>query len=448
MSDTLKRDAEYLSPALARAHEIVVVKGEGSYVYDETGRKFLDLTSGIAVNQLGHAHPEVVQAIAEQAAKCIHTSCVVHYPANIDLAEKLASIMPTGINSTFFSNSGAEAMDGAIKLAKLLQPGRTNILVHKGGFHGRTLGATALTASKSTYRRYFEPLLPGVHVVEFPNVYECGTAKSRDFVVEHITDITMRYFDSVLHPQSIAAIVVEPVQGEGGYVPASGLHGGKNYLQFLREFCDKHGILLIFDEVQCGMGRTGKWFASQYYGVVPDIQVMAKGLSGGMPLGAFATRKELMHKMPPGSHGTTFGGNPVSCRAALKLIEILERDKVMDNAITRGEQVFKFFETKFPGSDTRKPVPEGASRTNDPKPGYSYSAYHNPKVQVRGLGLMLALVFPDADIVTKIKKHAFAKDVLLLGCGTYANIIRLAPDLIIKEADLQKGLEVITEVIS
>jgi 4-aminobutyrate aminotransferase len=248
--------------------------------------------------------------------------------------------------------------------------------------------------------------------------------------------------------KSLAAIVIEPVQGEGGYIPSAGLNGTKSYLKFLREFCDKHGILLIFDEVQCGMGRTGKWFASEYYEVVPDIQIMAKGLSGGMPLGAFATRKELMYKMPPGSHGTTFGGNPISCRAALKLIEILQRDKVMDNVLARGEQVFKFFESKFPVSDTRKPVADGSTKTNDPKSGYSFSAYHNPKIQVRGLGLMLALVFPDAEQVNKIKKHAFDKNVLLLGCGTYANIIRLAPDLIISEANLQKGLDIIAEVIN
>jgi 4-aminobutyrate aminotransferase len=447
MSDYLTRDAEYLSPALARAHEIVITHAKGSYVFDDKGNKYLDFTSGIAVNQLGHSHPEVVSAIAEQAAKCIHTSCVVHYPANIDLAEKLSEICPGDLSMSFFSNSGAEAMDGAIKLAKLAKPGRTNILVHRGAFHGRTLGATALTTSKSSYRRYYEPLMPGVHVTEFPNIYEIGTTRGREFLVDHLLEIFQRYCDSVLHPESIMAIVVEPVQGEGGYIPASGLHGGKNYLQVLREFCDKYGILLIFDEVQSGMGRTGKWFASEHFGVVPDIQVMAKGLSGGMPLGAFVARKDLMKQMPPGSHGTTFGGNPVSCAAALKMIEILKRDKVIENVVKKGEEVFEFISSKFPNSDTRNPVPEGSPKTNSPKSGHGFSAYHNPKIQVRGLGLMIALVFPDAEIVNKIKKQALAEGLLLLGCGTYGNIIRLAPDLLISSADLRAGLEIITKII-
>ena len=447
MSDYLKRDAEFLSPALARAHEIVITHAKGSFVYDDQGKKYLDLTSGIAVNQLGHSHPEVVEAIAQQAAKCIHTSCVVHYPANIDLAEKLADICPGDLACSFFANSGAEAMDGAIKLAKLAQPGRTNILVHRGAFHGRTLGATALTTSKSSYRRYYEPLMPGVHVTEFPNIYEIGSPRGREFLVDHLLEIFQRYCDSVLHPESIMAIIVEPVQGEGGYIPSAGLHGGKNYLQCLRDFCDKYGILLIFDEVQSCMGRTGKWFASEHFGVVPDIQVMAKGLSGGMPLGAFIAKKELMQKMPPGSHGTTFGGNPVSCAAALKMIEILKRDKVIENVAAKGEYVFEYMTKKFPGSDTREPVLEGAVKTNSPKSGHGFSAYHNPKIQVRGLGLMIALVFPDADIVNKIKKHALSKGVLLLGCGTYGNIIRLAPDLLISKEDLELGLDIITELV-
>jgi 4-aminobutyrate aminotransferase len=430
MSEILRRDAEYLSPALGRAFDLVAVRGEGSYLYGDDGKEYLDLTAGIAVNQLGHAHPEIVQAISEQAAKYIHTSCVVHYPANIDLAEKLAKIMPGEINNTFFCNSGAEGIDGSIKLARKLRPGRANLVVFKGGFHGRTLAGTSLTSSKASYRRYYEPLLSGVHYLDFPNVYDGKTEKDRKFVVEHSISCMKKYFDRVVHPETVAAMIVEPVQGEGGYIPAAGLHGGENFLKYLRGFCDEHGIILVFDEVQSGMGRTGKWFASQWYDVVPDIQVMAKGLSGGVPLGAFASTKEMMYEMAPGSHGSTFGGNPIACRAALKLIEIIERDKVMDNVIARSEQIFKFFEDKYPKSDTRKATGE-----------------HNDKIKVRGLGLMVGLVFPDAKTVDKIKKHAYEKNVLLLGCGTYGNIIRLAPDLIITEKNLAKGLEVIAEAI-
>jgi len=441
--DYLKRDKEYLSPALSRATEIVLGKAEGSFIYDIEGKKYLDLTSGIAVNQLGHSHPEVVEVIAKQAANCIHTSCVVHYPANIDLAEKLASIMPGNLSSTFFANSGAEAIDGAIKLAKLAKPGRTNIVVHRGSFHGRTLGAVSLTTSKNSYRKYFEPLLPGIHVTEYPNIYEIGTAKGREFLVKHLDDIFNNYLDNVVAPETIAAIVIEPILGEGGYIPAPGIDGTYNYLKKLREFCDKHEILLIFDEVQCGMGRTGKWFASEYYGIVPDIQVMAKGLSGGMPLGAFAASKELMHKMPPASHGSTFGGNHVACAAALKLIEIVERDKILDAVNSKSKLVFDFFENKFPNSNTHKPVADGSPRSNEPLRGHGFSAYHNPQLQIRGVGLMIALVFPSNEIATKVKKQSLEKGVLLLGCGIHGNIIRLAPDLTITEKDLLHGLEII-----
>lgn len=431
MSDTLKRDAEYLSPALGRAFDLVAVKAEGSFIYGEDGKKYLDMTSGIAVNQIGHSHPEVVQAIAEQAAQCIHTSCVVHYPANIDLAEKIAQIAPGDLSSTFFCNSGAEAVDGSIKLAKRLKPGRNNFIAFKGAFHGRTLGATGFTSSKSAYRKFYDPLIPGIHHLGFPNVYDVSKQESRDYLVEHYQKFFKSYFDTAVHPESVAAIIVEPMQGEGGYIPAPGLDGTKNYLQFLREFCDQHEILLIFDEVQSGVGRTGKWFASEHWGVVPDIQLMAKGLSGGLPLGAFTSRKELMHQMPPGSHGSTFGGNPVACRAALKLLEVIERDNVMDNVKARSEQVFKFFESKFPGSDTRKPAEE-----------------HNKKIKVRGLGLMIGLIFEDADTVNRIKKYAYERGVLLLGCGTYGNIIRLAPDLTITEENLQQALDLIAEAIA
>lgn len=416
--DYLRNDAEYLSPALSRAFDIVVAKGSGSYLFDIEGNRYLDFTAGIAVNQLGHCHPEVVQAISEQAAQCIHTSCVVHYPANIELATKLAQIMPGEISSTFFSNSGAEAIDGAIKLAKLAKPDRPNIISHRGAFHGRTIGSVSLTNSKASYRKYFGVLMPGVYTIPYPNIY----ADKNEAELEAETRFALNeLFDKTVAPETVAAIFVEPVQGEGGYIPAPGVKGSWNYLQFLRELCDKHGILLVFDEVQSGMARTGKWFASEYYGVVPDILVMAKGLSGGLPLGAFASTKELMHKMPVASHGSTFGGNPVSCKAALKLIEIIERDRVMDNVAARSKQVFDFFESRFPGSSQRK----------------------NESLSVRGLGLMIALEFKDADTVNRIKKIAFENKLLLLGCGTYGNIIRLAPDLIISQSDLQAGLDVI-----
>ncbi len=403
----------------------MTARASGSYIYDMDGDAYLDFTSGIAVNQVGHSHPEVVQAIAEQAALCIHTSCVTYYPAVIELGEKLAEILPGNIDTTFFSNSGAEAIDGAIKLAKLAKPGRTNIIVHKGGFHGRTIGGTSLTTSKSVYRKYYEPLLPGVHATEYPNVYAFDTETERlDYELNESKRELRRLLETTVSPDTVAAIFIEPIMGEGGYIAAP-----KSYLKHLRELCDEHGILLIFDEVQSGMARTGRWFACEHTGIVPDIIVMAKGLSGGIPLGAFSASKALMSLMPAGSHGSTFGGNPVSCRAALKLIEIIERDKVMANVDARSKQVFDFFSKYYPGSDSRQ-----LTKTSLP-------------VRLRGVGLMIGIEFDSADIVNTVKNYCFKNKLLLLGCGTYGNTIRLAPDLTITEANMAKGLEIIRAAI-
>ena len=217
----IAQDREFLSPALNRAFSIVTERASGSYIYDTDGNAYLDFTSGIAVNQLGHSHPEIVEAIAKQAALCIHTSCVTHYPSVIELGARLASLMPGNINSSFFSNSGAEAIDGSIKLAKLARPGRTNILVHKGGFHGRTIGGTSLTTSKSLYKKFYEPLLPGVHAVEYPNIYAYDSDAERlDYELNLSRKELQRVFETTAHPDTIAAIYIEPVLGEGGYIPA------------------------------------------------------------------------------------------------------------------------------------------------------------------------------------------------------------------------------------
>ena len=425
----LASDAEFLSPALGRVFHFVAKRASGSYVYDLNDKPYLDMTSGIAVNQLGHSHPEIVDEIKKQAELCLHTSCVVHYPANIELAEALARIMPGDLSSTFFCNSGAEAADGAIKLIKILQPGRNNFIVHRGSFHGRTLGATALTTSKASYRKYFDPLIPGVNVINFPNAFAHKTSTERKNFEEQMHKELDLVFATHLAPESVAAIFIEPVLGEGGYLPAP--FQFVNYLKHLRQLCDKYGILLVFDEVQSGIARTGKWFASEHYGVVPDIQLMAKGLSGGLPLGAFASRKELMYKMPPGSHGSTYGGNPLSCKAALKMLEIIERDDVMSKVRAKSQIIFDHFEKEFPGSNSHT---------------LRDTSLETP-VRVRGLGLMIGLELASAEITTKVKEYAFSKQLLILPCGAFANIIRLAPDLTMSEEDIKKGLEIITEAI-
>lgn len=425
MSNYLERDRKYLSPALGRAFELVVTEAKGSYLTNEDGTKYLDMTSGIAVNQVGHSHPEVVEAIAEQAAKCIHTSCVVHYPKNIELAEKLASLMPGDLETTFFCNSGAETLDGAVKFVKKLNPGRNNYIAFRGAFHGRTCAATAFTSSKSSYRKFYDPLLVGVNVVEYPNTFAYATeAERKDFEENKMMDELERLFATSVHPESVGAIMIEPQMGEGGYIPAPMQF--KNYLQELRKLCDKHGILLVIDEVQSGFARTGKWFCVDHYGVEPDLLLMAKGLSGGMPLGGIAMSHKRAQEFPPGSHGSTFGGNPVSCAASLKLIEIIERDNVMANVEARSTQIYNYFEDQFPGSNSNK-----------------FDKDANKQLRVRGLGLMIGLEMESAEVAEKVKNYCFEKQILVLGCGTYANVIRLAPDLTISEEDTQKAIEAI-----
>jgi len=324
----LARHNEFVSPSYTPAYPLFVERGSGAVIQDVDGNLFLDFTAGIAVTSTGHCHPEVVAAIKDQADKLLHMSGTdFYYRPQIDLAERLAKAAPGPTpKKVFFCNSGAEALEGALKLARWHSK-RNRVVAFFGAFHGRTYGAMSLSGSKLVHRRGFSPLVPDIHHVNFPR--ENGTeGNDRKLVAE----IEESIFRRTAPPEEVAAIFVEPIQGEGGYHPIA-----QGCLPALRALCDKHGILLIVDEVQSGMGRTGKMWAVEHFGVEPDIICSAKGIASGMPLGAIISRATVMD-WPPGSHASTFGGNPVACRAALATLDLLERE-YMANATARGEQL-------------------------------------------------------------------------------------------------------------
>jgi 4-aminobutyrate aminotransferase len=399
----LQLDEQHLASALYRVFHIVAERGEGAYLYTTEGEKYLDLTCGIGVTQLGHSHPEVVKAAQAQLEKLSHVSCVTHHTQNISLAERLAKALPGDLDNVFFCNSGAEAVDGAIKFSRYINPGRPNIISFRPAFHGRTLGSTALSSSKTTLRKNYDPLLTGVNFVDFPNCWHCPVFKDSTTCHLECLDLLTRTFKLNLPPESVSAIVVEPIVGEGGYLPMPNDEPSiqkhrYNYLRELRKICDEHGILLIADEVQSGIGRTGKWFAVDHYEVVPDVITMAKGLANGLPIGAFASRKELMHKMPPGSHGSTFGGNLVSCAAANKTLEIIERDNLLKQVSELGDQLMKHFAQELKGT-----------------------------AKVRGYGFMIGLELQSKETVDKVIEECFKEKMLVLSAGT--NALRVIPPL-------------------
>jgi 4-aminobutyrate aminotransferase len=409
--DLIERDQAVTSPSYTRGYPLVVARGEGCMLEDVDGNVFLDLTAGIAVTATGHAHPEVVRAIQNQAARLIHMSGTdFYYAPMVELAESLAARAPFPLLEhgprarVFFSNSGAESNEGAIKLARYYT-GRSQIVAFLGAFHGRTYGAMSLTGSKAIQRKRFGPLLPGVTHIPY------GTQASLDYLEKQL-------FPTVLPPEEVAAIVVEPIQGEGGYiVPEDG------FLERIRSICDHHGILMVVDEVQSGMGRTGRLFAMEHWGIMPDVVTLAKGIASGLPLGAILARPELM-TWPPGSHATTFGGNPVACAAGNATLRLLEAG-LIDNAQKMGVVL---------------------------QDGLSKLAQRFPQVSLpRGKGLMVAVDVLNAqgnlnpDLRNQLVDRAFYKGLLLLGCGKAA--IRFCPPLVIDSEQIHIALEILTELL-
>ena len=421
----VEADGRLISPSYTRSYPLVAKRGRGCRVEDVDGNEFLDFAAGIAVNSTGHCHPEVVKAIQQQAAELIHISGTDFYNEPLtELAQRLSAIAPMrGPHRVFYGNSGAEAVECAIKLARY-HTGRQNIIAFFGAFHGRTMGALSLTASKPQQKRRFAPLMPGVTHVRYPYAYRgCtgGPQEEEAFSLGCARYIEEKLFKTILPPEEVAAIVVEPIQGEGGYVVAP-----DNFLRELRSICDKHGIMLIADEVQSGAGRTGKWWAIQHSGVEPDIVCMAKGIASGMPLGVCLSKANVMNWVP-GSHASTFGGNPVSIAAALATIDILEREAI-GNAAKVGAKMLE--------------------RLN------GWKKTHPLVGDVRGRGLMIGVELvkdkatrePATELRNRVEAVAFEKGLIILGCGETS--IRLCPPLILVEEEAMVGLDILEDALT
>lgn len=416
MENTSEKAKRYITPALVFHTDITVKSASGIYVEGTDGKRYMDFTSGLATANLGHCPPEVVKAVKAQMEKLIHSGCIFYYDSEADLAEKLSEITPEGIEKFFFSNSGAEAVEGAIKLARFTTK-RQGVIAFTGSFHGRTLGALSLTASASKYRRGYHPLLPSVYHAPYPFCYRCPMGHSRDECATDCFDYFMNLMRFQISPDEIACVVMEPVLGEGGYaVPP------KEYLVKLRKFCDEHGIMLILDEVQSGFGRTGKWFASEHFNIKPDILVMAKGIASGFPLSAFGSSAVVMDNWPPGAHGTTFGGNPVSCAAALATINSIIEKGALENAAALGEYALKkllVMKVKYPFIG-----------------------------DVRGLGLMIGIEFvnddlsPATDLLMTVIKKCMKNGLIMVECGVDKNVARLMPPLTTTKEEMDCALEI------
>jgi 4-aminobutyrate aminotransferase len=420
----LAGDQKYISPSYTRSYPLVAKTGRGLLVTDVDGNEFLDFSAGIAVTSTGHCHPDVVAAIQKQAAELIHMSGTdFYYESLVTFAERLSKIAPMpGLHKIYYGNSGAEAIECALKLARY-HTKRQNIIAFYGAFHGRTMGALSLTASKPQQRRRFAPLVPGVTHVPYPNFYRDGkpSQDADSQALDCARFIEEKLFKTTLPPEEVAAIFVEPVQGEGGYLVAPTI-----FMQELRRICDRHGILLVADEVQSGAGRTGKWWAIEHTGVQPDIVCIAKGIASGMPLGITLSRAEIMDWVP-GSHASTFGGNPVCLAAAHATLDVIERERLLENSTKVGDYMLKRMS--------------------------AWPSKHKFVGDVRGRGLMIGV-----EIVTdqnskkaapaerdRIIELAFERGILFLGCGP--STIRIAPPLIVTKDQADAAMDALEESI-
>jgi len=410
---------QHLSPVWTHLTEIVVERGEGIYLYDREGKRYMDFTSGIGVTSTGHCHPAVVEAIRRQAGNLIfgQVNTVLHEPL-FDLIEQLRVVVPPALDRYFFSNSGAEAVEAAVKLAKHATA-RSNMIVFQGGFHGRTHLTMAMTTSKTVYRTHYQPLVPGIFTAPYPYAYYYGWSDQQ--TLAFCQRELERLLASQSAPDETACIVVEPILGEGGYVvPPNG------FLSALRTICDRHGILLIADEIQSGFARTGKLFAVQHEQVTPDIMIMAKGIASGVPLSCIAYRAELSENWLKGSHGGTFGGNALACAAAAATIRVIREERLAENAAARGGQLLEGLRS----------LKGECERLGD----------------VRGRGLMAAAEFttdgkPDEQAAKTVSRAAVEQGLLLLTCGTFGNVVRWIPPLIVTEQQIAEALERFAEAL-
>jgi 4-aminobutyrate aminotransferase len=415
-------------PVWGRYTDLVVERGIGSWIETIDGERYLDYTCGIGVTNTGHAHPRVAAAIAEQAAKIIHAQQnILYHKPGLELHERLPRTFP-GLRDgesagLFLSNSGAEAIEASVKLAKYATR-RPAIIAFRGGFHGRTHGAMSLTSSGVKYRGHFEPLLGGVHFAPYPYALHNPTGRDAKAAVAFSLAGIEELFATVIYPDDVAAFLVEPILGEGGYVVPP-----DSFLPALREVADRHGILLIADEVQSGMGRTGRMWATDWYDARPDILVVAKGIASGMPLSGIMARRELLDQLGPGSHGGTYGGNAVACAAAVATLDVIESEGLLANAARQGERLLAGIIEAAEG--------------------------HGCVAEVRGRGLMIGIEFaqgpemtPRPDLAKGLLHEAYERRLLLLSCGTYGQVVRVIPPLVTTDAEVETAIGVIGESLA
>ena len=417
MTDLITRHNDVIAPVIAFDTDIQAVSAEGLWVTDANGKRWADFACGTAVTNLGHNHPAVVAAAHAQIDQLMHSGCIVRYEPLVSAAERLRSITPPAIEKFGFANSGAEAVEAAVKLAKY-STGRQGVVAFRGGFHGRTMGSVTYTTSNAKYRDGYHPVLGSVFVAPFPHPYRWGMSEHE--AVAHCLSELRLMLKHVVTPKNIACFLVEPVQGEGGYYPAP-----PQFLSALREIADEHGILLVYDEVQTGFGRTAEWFASDHFDAKPDIMAMGKGIANGLPLSAYGASSELIDAWPKGAHGTTFGGNPVSTAAAIAVVDTME--ELLPHARDLSKHAFERFN-------------EMAER-------------YETIGDVRGLGLMIGVEMvsspvdrtPDAEAFNHIQKHAFANDLIIIDCGPDGNVLRFIPPLITTKEELDWAIDLVDE---
>jgi 4-aminobutyrate aminotransferase len=418
--------SQVLMPSFSQDWPLLpAVRAEGAYLYTADGRRYLDFTSGIAVTNVGHGHPRVLAAARDQMEKFSHSAVgiTLHEPL-LRLSQALSAVMPEGMEMFFFGNSGAEAVEGALKLARYITR-RPGIIAFEGSFHGRSYGAASVTAVKSKYRKHYTPFVPGVYFAPYAYPYRCPIGESDEAVLEWTLSGLQKIFDRFIPAEEVAAILVEPVQGEGGYVvPPAG------FLPALRQICDEHGILLILDEVQTGFGRTGQMFAAQTFGVRPDIMAIAKGIANGFPLSATVASRELMSQWLPGSHGTTFGGNPVACAAALAVLDVIREENLLENTRKMGSQLldgFRKMQSRF--------VSIG---------------------DARGVGLMIALEMivpgkgktPNGEIAMTVLNNCLERGLLAYMAGLQGQVIRFIPPLNVTQSQVDEALNILEDSLA
>ena len=417
MTDLITRHKDVIAPVIAFSTGIHADHAEGIWITDVEGNRWADFACGTVVTNLGHNHPAVVEAAHAQIDKLIHSGCIFHYDAIVDVAEKLRAITPPTIEKFAFANSGAEAVEAAVKLARYTT-NRQGVIVFRGGFHGRTMGSVAYTTSKAKYRDGYHPVLGSVFVSPFPRAYRWGVSEE-EAVQRSLSELALMFKHEV-SPHNIAAFLVEPVQGEGGYYPAP-----PAFLDALRELADKHEIKLIYDEIQTGFGRTAEWFAGDHFDAKPDIMTMGKGIANGLPLSAYGASRETIDAWPVGSHGTTFGGNPVSAAAAGAVMETMEG--LLPHARDLSKHAFERFD-------------ELADK-------------HSAIGDVRGLGLMIGVEMvsdrqtrePDAVAFAHVQRHAFERELIIISCGPDGNVLRFIPPLVATREELDWAIDLVGE---